>query len=1386
MYKKIIFRLNNLKVLLKMKKTTFYKQIACYLFLFLPTLILAQNNLKLQSISKTSNNKSNTLKTKKLSKTESLEFILNLLKSGEDKDFITTSEHVSSISNINHKYIRQAINGIEVMGTESSVHHDQNGKLVKSNIKFVKNIEKLVKTKSTNLSPEQAITIISQKMGYGTPVNLRQTKKENASYVTTTDYQKKTSYYTKANISSDLIPFKKLYFYNELDSVYIAYEFSIKDINSSDWYNFTVDANTGEILNKYNLMLSCNIIGEHTHDNHKKKNSNILGDLVDQPQPEVVNPALVGGGSYNVYPMPIESPGHGNRSIINDPANAVASPYGWHDVNGAAGAEYTYTRGNNTEAYDDDNGTNAASNQNDYAEGGASLIFDFPVNTTYTNGNQSEDAAVTNTFFWANIIHDVTYLYGFDEASGNFQENNYGNGGAGGDGVNSEIQDGSGTCNANFGTPADGQNPRMQMFVCNTRDGDFDNVVIVHEYTHGISTRLTGGAANSGCLQGNEQMGEGWGDFLGLMMTIEPGDQGTDQRGIGTWLVGQGPNGPGIRPQPYSTTNTQTYADIGTAAVPHGVGSVWSSILWKLNWALIGVHGYDADIYNGTGGNNICLALVMEGMKLQGCNPGFVDGRDAILAADQAMNGGANADTIWQVFADAGLGVNADQGSSNSNTDGTTDNTVPPPATPTVTFANPTSSQLEGSNCDFTDIIIPVNIGVGPSTNTVANFTINSGTANASDYQLINNSVTFSQGATAAQNITLRVFNDNFVEGDENLEITFTINNNNGDANTGNTSHIVTIFDDDIITTATQNLNIYSENFDPLVNNINSEDLDGDGNEWNLSDEITLGENNNTIGFDGQFAVSRSWIPDNGGTALSPNNVLMSADPINIPANATSATLSFVSGTVQVAPWDKETYSVYISTSSDPNTIISTASLLDETLDYPNGGFSTRTVNLTPYIGQNIYYAFRHYNTNDMNTLIIDDISIDIVKNTEVQTTINESISNAIINLPSNGIVYGTDTVSNNAILDITNNNTFNYGCLDISVNREGNSTQSYNGSTGNNLVIDKTFKITSTNTATNEDTTIDFYLTASEMNGFTSTTGLTSNDLYAYREGSGDVVALTTSVFGSNYKLSGDFTGLNGTYYLGAEGAFKTTISPRVYLSGPTFSGGLMADGLRSGGYIPTTSPYADSKTCNASVFNTTGNDAIVDWVWVELRDATTNSTISASTSALLQRDGDIVDVDGTSPLTITATSKDYYVVINHRNHLGAMSNAVVTLSMTPTVVDFTNGLATFGTNAQKDIGSGTMGLWAGDTSGNGQIRFLGPGNDTNSLKSTITNDSSNTSGSLSFPVNGYTNADINLNGQARFLGPGNDTNVLKNTILANPSNTGNSLSFPITQQLP
>jgi len=125
-------------------------------------------------------------------------------------------------------------------------------------------------------------------------------------------------------------------------------------------------------------VISCSFGDAHEAHNHEANAFEVpMGPVTLDDYEATTTAALIGGGSYNVYPLGIESPNHGNRSIINDPAVASASPFGWHDTNGAAGAEFTITRGNNVWAQDDINGNNGTGSS---PNGGSGLVFDYPIN----------------------------------------------------------------------------------------------------------------------------------------------------------------------------------------------------------------------------------------------------------------------------------------------------------------------------------------------------------------------------------------------------------------------------------------------------------------------------------------------------------------------------------------------------------------------------------------------------------------------------------------------------------------------------------------------------------------------------------------------------------------------------------------------------------------------------------------------------------------------------------------------------------------------------------------------------------------------------------------------------------------------------------------------
>ncbi len=603
----------------------------------------------------------------------------NLKNSGKSSavdysEWKITSTASSLKKGLTHYYLTQYYKGIPIVNGTYNLSVINN-KINYSVNQFVKEVEaKVAANKSSGaISESSAINAVIKAHNLPSMQSLSKVQQKSKDGLLVSRYE-------RSGITEDNEPIlvKKSYVLHD-GKLKLCWNVNLYEKGGKNWWNSFVDVSTSEIVEEDNWVISCDFGGpghdEEGHTHTLKNTEEFFKKVeVNEAPYAISNAGILAPDSYNVYAMPISDPNDGNRSIVVDPANLTASPFGWHDTNGSAGAEFTITRGNNVWAQEDANGNNGTGSA---PSGGSGLDFDFPVNLNQAPSNY-RDASTVNLFYWNNIMHDVFYQYGFDEASGNFQENNYGKGGAGSDSVNADSQDGSGTNNANFSTPPDGSNPRMQMFLWNQtnpgRDGSFDNVIIAHEYGHGISIRLVGGpGANR--LGGSEQMGEGWSDWFGLMLTMKAGDQGTDSRGVGNYVLGQNSGGTGIRPTPYSTDrgiNNTDYADINGLAVPHGVGYAFATILWDMTWLLVDQEGFDPDFYNGTGGNNIAMALVIEGLKNTANNPGFVSGRDGILQADQDLYGGAYSCLIWKAFAERGVGEGANEntnGGTNTNSD---------------------------------------------------------------------------------------------------------------------------------------------------------------------------------------------------------------------------------------------------------------------------------------------------------------------------------------------------------------------------------------------------------------------------------------------------------------------------------------------------------------------------------------------------------------------------------------------------------------------------------------------------------------------------------------------------------------------------------------------
>jgi hypothetical protein len=247
-----------------------------------------------------------------------------------------------------------------------------------------------------------------------------------------------------------------------------------------------------------------------------------------------------------------------------------------------------------------------------------------------------------------------------------------------------------------------------------------------------------------------------------------------------------------------------------------------------------------------------------------------------------------------------------------------------------------------------------------------------------------------------------------------------------------------------------------------------------------------------------------------------------------------------------------------------------------------------------------------------------------------------------------------------------------------------------------------------------------------------------------------------------------------------------EISIAPKVFLEGAyNASTQLMNDGLRSLGRIPEIEPYtaagmqsppAGGEAITAQIVAPTGDNAVCDWVLVELRSAGDATHVVASRSALVQRDGDLVGADGSSALGFHGVAAgNYFVSIRHRNHLGVMTAVAVPLSMVTTSIDLTNpATLTYGTSAQKQVGT-KMVMWAGDATGDGTLKYTGSGNDRDPLLIAIGGSTPN-----AVVTNVYDRRDTNLDGVIKYTGSGNDRDIILTNV---GSTTPNSTR---TQQLP
>ncbi|CAE6394155.1 unnamed protein product [Rhizoctonia solani] len=421
------------------------------------------------------------------------------------------------------------------------------------------------------------------------------------------------------------------YFAKDDDHIVLTHVVQVRNRESPEFYGVYVDANSGEVVNVIDFVIDA---------------------------------------SYRVVPFNLQDPTKG-YSVQTDPADTTASPNGWHTVGSTT---TTDTSGNNVIAFKST--TSATTSQSS-----ATNNYDYAYNPAVApTTSPNVDAARTNAFYTANMIHDLTVSNANIDTdsmkrltTSKFQNDNYGKGGKGNDRIQLYAQETSGTNDTYFTSSADGETSEIHMYTWiytnPRRDGDLENDIIIHEYGHGVSTRLTGGGTGT-CLRTTEAggMGEGWSDALADITEVNSATMADFT--LGAYVTGIAG---GIRSYPYSTsktTNPLTYGSLATLNEVHDIGEVWALIWHEITASLLTKYGYSADRFNpnGTAGNIVAMHLFIDAFKLQPCNPTFLSARDAIIQADADRYAGANKCLLWQAFAKRGLGSGATSTKRDSTT----------------------------------------------------------------------------------------------------------------------------------------------------------------------------------------------------------------------------------------------------------------------------------------------------------------------------------------------------------------------------------------------------------------------------------------------------------------------------------------------------------------------------------------------------------------------------------------------------------------------------------------------------------------------------------------------------------------------------------------------
>ncbi len=563
-----------------------------------------------------------------------------------------TADYTNPDGNLSYAHLEQTINGIPVFRGEVKAGFTKDGRV----IRVINNLAAGLDYGSLSTDFGDPLNAVKSAAGY----IKRDTEKLDLKVNSAKSNDLKTSF----GVGDWGTTAEKMYFPTEPGVAVPAWRILIwEPVNA---YYVIVDAASGTMLWRKNI--AADQTQSSTYNVYA--NTTSLSRSLDSPAP--ASPGPIDPSTNFQAPLATRT----NVTLLgNEAADGLTfNNLGWitDGTNGTDGN----TTGNATIAGLDIDGINGV----DAPLNGTGRVYNFnctPGNVTggVDGGDDNQSVAcrglaVTQLFYLTNRYHDSLYKVGFTEPARNFQNDNFGRGGAAVDRVSAEAQDSSGTNNANFATPADGTSGRMQMFRFTGptpgRDGDLDANVVFHELTHGTSNRLVG---NGSGLTTNRagSSGEGWGDFYAFLLLSKTADPINGVYSTGGYITYRCCGLTtfttnyyyGIRRLPYAPIgftggpsnrphNPLTLADIGTTTATdaaygcstlitcpgtanevHNAGEIWAVTGVEVWAQFVNRLGHDA-------GTLKTLQLYTDGMKLSPLNPTYIQSRDAIIAAAAA------------------------------------------------------------------------------------------------------------------------------------------------------------------------------------------------------------------------------------------------------------------------------------------------------------------------------------------------------------------------------------------------------------------------------------------------------------------------------------------------------------------------------------------------------------------------------------------------------------------------------------------------------------------------------------------------------------------------------------------------------------------------------